>query len=331
MRSQANFSSAFTGLEADLVAIFQATKKPNVRDVTFGELRPLIAEKKVSFTEPQLLTKLNATKASWTTLQNDLTELNLAALPPLIDNQPQIVLKGSFREADDIVGPDTAAVTLSYEMGMKNLNAALREYRALRKESPELKAAAADPVRQREVEQSLRLQAFRAITSAEDLASEDRYSFSLTYKDSDPYDFSHDYTETISSPDTPEPLEVERSANLSLPGSTEWVGRFTWTRFLRSPKMRSTDIPQAETTADLSATKPPDEEKPRLSLTLERFETSGNPKLQDRTIGRLTLTLPAPGNMTLPISITYADNSEFLGEQDKTFGAHVGISYKINR
>jgi hypothetical protein len=328
---QEAFSKAITPLNAQAIEIFEATGKRDLRSLTFKELRSLIVGKKVETTESDLLAQLNAAVPAWKDLENNISALNLAALPELIDNQPQLVVKGTFREADPVVGPDTQAVSLTYEMGTRNLNAVLREYRALKAESSELNAGV-NSESQRQIEQSLRLKALGTITSSEDLASEDRYVFSITYKDTDPYDFSRDYTESVSSADATEPVEVPRNASLSLPGSTEWVGRLTWTRFLRSRRMRGTDLLRASNNADLTLTKVPEpEEKPRLSLTLERFEVSGNPKLQDRTVGRLTLTLPAPGNMTLPISITYADKSEFLGEQDRTFGAHVGISYKVNR
>ncbi len=319
---QAAEASAFAALAPEILVLGQKIR-PDVRSITFGEIRDLIArEPTVGFTEEDLKDKLSKVADRSRALQDKLSALNLAKLPNLIDNQPQLVLKASYRDADEVVGPRAQAYTLTYEMGTRNLNAVLGQYRALRAGAGPAAAAAA-------AAGDLRLRAFTQVTADEVGASEDRFVFSLTYKDTDPYSFSHDYTETVTAPETP-PLEVSRTASLSLPGSTEWVGRLTWTRYLRSPKLRSTDLPHAEGTQGLLASLPADpEEKPRLSFTLEHCQASGNSKLQDRTVGRLTLTLPSAGNTTLPISITYADKAEFLGQQDKTFGAHIGLSYKV--
>lgn len=331
---QAAVSEAFIPLAEEILEIQRRTGRADVRDVTFAEIRALVApgQRDDKLSEKNIVSKLFAATKPWQDLDDAITGLNLAALPALIDNQPQFVLKGSYRDAQKVVGPTAWTATLSYEMGTNNLNAVLREYRARRAEDVAYRTAAT-PAELREAERRLRLEAFKQVTSAESLASEDRFVFALTYKDADPYSFSHPYTETVTSPDAA-PVEVERTASLSLPGSTEWCGRATWTRFLRTRKAMGTDIPEAlDGAADFTASskEQPKEEKPRLSFTLERVQVSGDPKLQDRTVGRLTLTLPSAGNMTMPISITYADRPELLGSPDKTFGAHIGISYKLNR
>jgi hypothetical protein len=49
----------------------------------------------------------------------------------------------------------------------------------------------------------------------------------------------------------------------------------------------------------------------------------------NRWVAKATLTLPAGDNISIPVTVTWANKPEFLGDQRQTFGAHLGLSYRI--
>jgi hypothetical protein len=65
------------------------------------------------------------------------------------------------------------------------------------------------------------------------------------------------------------------------------------------------------------------------------FSLEGHRVQKDRTrtanrwVATGTITLPLGGNISVPVSVTYANKPEFLGNQGKKLGAHLGLSYRL--
>jgi hypothetical protein len=65
-----------------------------------------------------------------------------------------------------------------------------------------------------------------------------------------------------------------------------------------------------------------------LSLEGHRVENDRT-RTTNRWLARATITLPLGDNISVPVSLTYANKAEFLGEQDEQLGAHLGLSYRL--
>lgn len=251
------------------------------------------------------------------TVQKAIKDHKLDALPAMIDNQPQIIFQGSYRESHDIIGRDAAAITASYEMGSRNINAMLREYHQMRREG---------------IESPSKLEAFRRGVTDRAYKFEDKVIFSASFLRNRPYSFSFDYKESVSVPGATEPVEIDRTAALNFPRSDDWRASLSWTRLwprrVEEPEtMLGAGLPQLPAVTGRQA--------PRSTLTIEwveadqRIKLNDKPLENDRLVARLSLVVPVPGGMTMPLTIVYSDKPEFLKDQDRVFGAHVGISYKI--
>lgn len=70
--------------------------------------------------------------------------------------------------------------------------------------------------------------------------------------------------------------------------------------------------------------------KPRVDLLLEGLRTwNDDVRTTNRWVGTATLTIPAGDSLSIPISLNYANKPEFLAQQSKQLGAHLGITYRI--
>ena len=68
----------------------------------------------------------------------------------------------------------------------------------------------------------------------------------------------------------------------------------------------------------------------RIDISLEYIDVDGDDELmRDRGIARLSYALPLPGGLSLPFTLTYANHSKFVGEQDDVLSTHVGLSYTL--
>lgn len=252
-------------------------------------------------------------------VQKAITDNKLDALPAMIDNQPQIVLQGSYRASDDVIGPDTAAITASYEMGTRNFNSMLREYHQMKREG---------------IKEPSYLDAYERGVTDRAYQYEDKVIFSASFRRNQSYNFSYNYKESVSSPGSTTPVEIDRTAALNLPRSDDWRASLSWTRLWP----RRTEKPETLLAAGLPQLPAmTGRQDPRSTFTIEWVDADESIKLagtntpleNDRFVARLSLVVPVQGGMTLPLTIVYSDKPEFLGDQDRVFGAHVGISYKI--
>jgi hypothetical protein len=274
----------------------------DVWETPFSEIRERIKVSALKYSEEDMIKGFSEESLDLATIDRKLGKMNFDALPSLIDNQPQIVFTVAQRAADRIMGPEATTVTARYEMGSNNLNAVLREYH-------DLKAAGMD-------DKEAQIEAYKTVVNG-DMRGENKFLFSLSHKWVSDYSFQHDYEQELLDPATgdPKPEPILRTAMLELPKSEEWRGSLTFTRFL----LVGSDPTTNQTGVDL----------PRITITVEAVQLRDDPTRQNRVIGKISYVQPASKGISIPITLTYASRSEFLVDQDRTFGAHLGLTYKL--
>lgn len=68
----------------------------------------------------------------------------------------------------------------------------------------------------------------------------------------------------------------------------------------------------------------------RADFSLEGVRNMNNSVLtENRWIATLTISVPVGNNITVPVSVTYANKAEFLGDPNQRLGAHLGLSYRL--
>ena len=72
-------------------------------------------------------------------------------------------------------------------------------------------------------------------------------------------------------------------------------------------------------------------EKPiRVDLSAEgQWAKKGSIRTANRWVATLTFAIPLGGDMTIPVSVNYANKPEFLDAAQDHIGAHIGLSYRI--
>lgn len=218
----------------------------------------------------------------------------LALLPFLIDNQPQLVLSGAIHDRDPLVGRDGWEVQVSYEHGFENFNTLLRRFRKARSRE----GASTD-------EQALAGAFWETVQGLdrEAVEAENRVTFSVRYAERDRYRLS----ETFGEGEDGIPVSID------LPKAEDWCAKLEWHRNATWQAM----------TVD------GEDVFPRLHLSAEYVDVSDDPQRQDRMVATLTYELPIGSEMSVPLSVAYANRSEFLGEPDEELSAHLGFSYKL--
>ena len=287
-----------------LAPLQEITKSQQIWETPFSEIRQRIIAKELNYSEGDMLASLRDEAVNVEVLDRALSLPDYDALPSLIDNQPQLVFTLAQRASSQIVGPEATTLTARYEMGSRNLNTVLREYHRL-------------TARGGLSEDQARLQAYKNVVSGRgDYRSEDKVIFSVSYKRIASYNFEHPYEQTLIDPVTGNvnPVPIHRTAKLILPQSHEWRGNFTFTRFL----LTGSD-PDNKTGVEL----------PRLTISVEAVQLRDDPERQSRVIGKISYVQPASKGISIPITLTWASRSEFLKDQNRTFGAHLGITYKL--
>jgi hypothetical protein len=232
-----------------------------------------------------------------------LLDAKIDELATMIDNQPQLTLTASRRHRDRLAGQDETSAALKFELGFRNLNTALREYRRMKKRHEE------DPSKK---PPAMATAALRRVADQPE-EKKDKVTISLAWRQRRAYSETYAYEESVTDAATGEPAVFMRTATLDLPERDEWCGMAQWSRSL--PR--------------LSSIQDGVEVVPRIEGSIEYVHVQGDPNRQNRLLARLSYLLPGPKGMTLPISLTWADKSEFLGDQDEIFGAHLGFSYSL--
>jgi hypothetical protein len=239
----------------------------------------------------QLLSEVSTTLQSY----------GLDALSSFISNQPQATLTLSNQIRKEVLGPDVLSGTVSYEMGTRNFNRVLREYHRTKNSNSALSPLAA----------------FAKVAADPRFSNEDKLTFKYTYSWTDEYSFTHPYQVVAVDPGTGQETNFDHTASVHSPRVTENHWNVLWTRLM--PKL------------PFAAKVLPEGDAPRFSLSIESVDINGDPTRQSHVTGKLGFVFPMADSMSLPITLTYSDRPELLTGQDHVFGAHLGLTYKMNR
>lgn len=209
----------------------------------------------------------------------------------LTDNQPQLVATALIHDRDPLVGRDGWEVNVEYAHGLCNLNKVLNG------------TGCGDDLAGLSLAELADLQG-----PGNELATKAQKGHKLT--------FSARYTER-------DDLEVDRifgtgddaiALNILLPSATEKSAKFQYSR-------NGTWNPR--TFGDTTV-------YPKLHLSAEYIDVPDDPKRKDRLVGQITYEIPLTEDAALPLSLSYANHAEFLGDVDDELSAHVGLSYSID-
>lgn len=272
-----------------------------VNDMTLGEIRGKLGADDFA----RFVGQLEAANAATAGVSLALQAADLDALSSFISNQPQATFSLTRQVREEALGPEGWSGKLSYEMGTRNFNRVLREYRRLRR-----------LYREGEPEPTP-LSAFAAVAANPRYSNEDKFIFSLTYNQMDDYRFEHPYEIVAVDSATGAESRFDRVAQVAVDGSTEWQGNVSWTRLLPRLPFAGRALEEGDA--------------PRFTFSLEAVQIDGDPARQSHVTGKLALVMPLADSMALPITITYSDRPELLTDQDDVIGGHIGITYRMHR
>ena len=136
-----------------------------------------------------------------------------------------------------------------------------------------------------------------AFAGAQDPATQpdtsDRLSFAIEYKQA--------------RRDTVDLSQYSVTTPIVRPSTHSVISTLTWGRPLTGTKLR--DV--------------------RVDVAASYENISNDPTKKDRLVASLTLSQKISDTMTLPLSLTYANHTQYVPQTDKRLGIHFGISYKI--
>jgi len=291
-----------------------------VDNATFKQIREAFGSDALKAVMPRVVAEGKARAKFYAALE----ELDLRHFAAMVANQPQLTFTGAYRYRDDFVGGDETVFTAKVEIGAANLNRAMTRYK---------KRHAADP-------SYTKLKAYKWAIKQLKVQAQNRAFFSATYKARAAWDPSYAYTLEIPDPMGGAPMQVPRIASLNVAKGRDVCIKAGWSRTfkrsgstLKSRGLLQTlakagedfDVPELAALADAKLDVPA-----RIDLSIEYIDVDGDdPLMQDRGIARFSYALPLPGGLSLPFTLTYANHSKFLGEQDDDLTAHIGLSYTL--
>lgn len=216
----------------------------------------------------------------------------VTALTQVINNQPQVYAGATYHYRNSLVGPDETSVKGTFELSPKSLNRFLRANDSVcdpTKNTTSGKVNAANAAAC-----TSRLIAF-ADTATQANAG-DRLAFAIEYKRAKGE--SVDLTKfMVVPPNTP----VVR------PGTTSLIYSLTYGRPLTNAKIKDS----------------------RIDVAVNYTNISNDPTMKNRFVASITFSQKVSDTMTLPLTLTYANHTQYLPQTDRKVGVHFGVSYKI--
>lgn len=271
--------------------------------LTFAEINKVIVnDPQVDFSLDDLADAVMAEIDAIDRVDDELASYSLDTLAELIHNQPQLVVSVSYRNRNELAGPDLFAGSVRYEMGGRNFNSVLRAYRDLA------------PREHGDGPAQTPINAYSQVLDED--ASMWRYTFSASYKRRHDYRLDFDYEQAVADPDGGDDTTLAKMASVHLDESEEWSAKVQISRFLTERRL---------------ALAGGDEAMPRFDVSGEYFYTSDDPNRQDRLVVTLSYDMAVNDTISVPLSLVYANHSEFLGDPDERLSAHFGLSYKLNK
>jgi hypothetical protein len=133
----------------------------------------------------------------------------------------------------------------------------------------------------------------------EEIEAGTKWSIAASYKEAKPYTVSYQPT-TAGAP----AIGLDRPGSHALSIKAQYTRNATW---------------QKMTLEGL-------ETYPTLHISAEIIDVSGDPERNDRRVVTVTYDMPMRKGMSFPISLVYANRSEFLGDPDNQLSAHFALN-----
>jgi hypothetical protein len=214
------------------------------------------------------------------------------ALTKVINNQPQAYAGGTYHYRNALAGPDEMSVKGTFELSPKSLNRFLKSNDSVcdpAKNTTSGKVNAASAARC-----VSRLVAFSDAASQANAG--DRLAFSIEYKRASAESVNLSKFKVVP-PNTP----VVR------PETKSFIYSLTYGHPLTGAKIKDA----------------------RFDLAINYWNISNDPTKKDRFVASLTFSQKVSETMTLPLSITYANHTQYVPQTDRRVGINFGVSYKI--
>lgn len=203
-----------------------------------------------------------------------LIKPQLANFSQLVSNQPQLIFSGSYRDRNELVGPDEVSLSVKYERGLTNIN-------SLRRNICSSKTC--------EINLESYKEQFNSKKFNNNLNAANRVYLGLEYSDIDDHEF------------------VRAASRYFKKGGAKITGKAGYAR----------NITLADNGTPLA----------RVDVGLSYEEFLKNAEGNDRLIATIAYTRKLSENVSLPITLEYANKSAFLSDEGKQFGGNIGIKW----
>jgi hypothetical protein len=214
------------------------------------------------------------------------------ALTKVINNQPQAYAGGTYHYRNALVGPDEMSVKGTFELSPKSLNRFLKNNDSVcdpAKNTTEGKVNAASV--------SACVSRLIAFSDAASQASAgDRLAFAIEYKRA-----------AAESVDLTKFMVVAPNTPVIRPETKSFIYSLTYGHPLTNAKIKDA----------------------RVDLAVNYTNISNDPTMKDRFVASVTFSQKISDTMTLPLSITYANHTQYIPQTDRRVGIRFGVSYKI--
>ena len=220
----------------------------------------------------------------------------LENLATLIDNQPEWALTGSFHDRGAFNGPDETSASFDYQVGLIHLTNIRQKLRNTACVMDPDKATVGETASETAINNSCLTAALKDNQISSNLSGKIVVNVSYTkvnrYRLNDLGDIPADgFT----------PVDLKRIS--------EWKAKGQWGRKLG---VAVTD------------------QRPRLDVSVEFHRTaSGGARTLNRFVSTATLTVPWSTSASFPVSLSYANKSEFISDARKKLSMHFGLSYRL--
>jgi hypothetical protein len=275
----------------ELFAIFAQTMHVNKASLpaTFNANTPFSSITDVTL-QKTIISQLETAAEAEKTAATVSTQM-LKALTQLLNNQPQAYVSGIYHYRNGLVGPDEFSVQGTFELSPKSLN------RFLKNNADVCAEAVKGVVNANANVCGSRMVSFAAVGDpTQQPNASDRLAFAIEYKQAK--SGSVDLTKfMVVAPNTP----VVRK------GAHSVVYSLTYGHPMTSAKIKDA----------------------RLDFAINYDNVSNDPTMKDRFVASLTFSQKISDTTTLPLSVTYANHTQYLPQTDRRLGVHFGISYKI--
>jgi len=294
-----------TGFNSKLNRAFPE-KHGAIDTLTFGEIKSAIRDARLQeFDFDSYVECLRAQGEELANLDAATRALHFEALPALIDNQPQLTLTTTYRDPNKFVGQKTYGVGISLETGNRNFNTVLRTYRLALEKGNVAVINQPTPVDVKSLGKAI-----ETVATETKKGTQTKFVLALGFQHHDQYDLDYAYQTSATASQRFVAAQSPETVSLHLPASDEWTAKLQWSTLFLSTTVAGGN--------------------PRFDLSAEYLGVHNDPARQDRTIGRVSYTVPLQGGGSIPFTLTYANRGEFLGQQNKLLSAHLGLSWKID-